>query len=73
MKKPLLPVFVFVHCWACRLPVTPSGRRSLLMQPAGGDPAKLCDLTQLQRAGVDVAREAFAEAILAKKPAAVRR
>ena len=57
---------IFVHCFQCRLPVTPSGRASLLTTPAGGNPARLCELTLATRSGVDVPREAYARALHAK-------
>lgn len=70
LPRPHASVPIFVHCWACRLPVTPSGRASLLTTPAGGDPARLCELTLATRSGVDVPRESYARALHTK---AVRR
>ena len=49
-RRPPRPAFV--HCWACRVPVTPSGRRALITEPPTGsrkDVDALCHIVRLHR------------------------
>lgn len=49
---------IFVHCFDCRVPVTPSGRQPLITEPPTGDRASveaLHDMTLASRAGRPVA------------------
>lgn len=42
----------FVHCFGCRVPVTPSGRRALITEPPTGnhdDVERLCEMLRYRR------------------------